>query len=362
MDCWEFIRYSVKPEMVCPENVYSIDWNTVFQFSIKQSITGVTFEGVKKLSRYGIRPPLPILFEWIALSEKITNINKHINDNVIQLVETIREEGFDSCVLKGQGNTVFYPNVFSRTPGDIDIWITPKEKKITEDQRMARILRYLRWKYPKGYLHYNHINAGFYNGIEVEILQRPRSMYNYVHNARMQKWIKLNRSEQFNNFVKLPNIDSNIAIPTWDFNVIFQLAHIYGHVLHTGIGLRHIIDYYYLLYSAKKRVDFSATLKKLGLWNIARAVMWVLRERLGLEDRYLIAPVDKKRGVMLLNDILDGGNFGYYKKTNQLAISRFDKNLLRLKRDFMLTKYYPAETLSEPLFRIFHFFWRLRNN
>ena len=36
-------------------------------------------------------------------------------------------------------------------------------------------------------------------------------------------------------------------IPTVEFNIIFQLTHIYSHLMNEGIGLRQLLDYYYVL-------------------------------------------------------------------------------------------------------------------
>lgn len=56
----------------------------------------------------------------------------------------------------------------------------------------------------------------------------------------------------------------------------------------------------------------TIVLEHLGLAKIAGAVMWVLKEVLGLEEKYLIAPVDERRGRFLLSEIMRGGNFGMY--------------------------------------------------
>ena len=36
-------------------------------------------------------------------------------------------------------------------------------------------------------------------------------------------------------------------IPTVEFNIILQLTHIYSHLMNEGIGLRQLVDYYYVL-------------------------------------------------------------------------------------------------------------------
>lgn len=55
-------------------------------------------------------------------------------------------------------------------------------------------------------------------------------------------------------------------------------------------------------------------LKYLGLWKFAGAMMYVLHEVLGLQEGRMIVPMDEMRGQMLLNEIMQGGNFGKYDK------------------------------------------------
>ena len=104
-------------------------------------------------------------------------------------------------------------------------------------------------------------------------------------------------------------------------------------------------------------------LKYLGLWKFAGAVMYVLHEALGLPEEKMIAPMDEKRGKLLLAEILNGGNFGQhftkYGHFTQLGMAK--KYFLKIWRNMHFVRYYPAEALSEPIFRTWHFFWRLKH-
>ena len=80
-----------------------------------------------------------------------------------------------------------------------------------------------------------------------------------------------------------------------------------------------------------------------------------LHKVMGLTEDKMIASMDVKRGQMLLDDILNGGNFVHYDKHHVLG-----HNLLRLYRDARLLRYFPAEALSGPMFRTWHFFWRMK--
>lgn len=44
-----------------------------------------------------------------------------MNETAHSIYEILSKDGFRCFVLKGQGNTLMYPNPFSRTPGDIDL-------------------------------------------------------------------------------------------------------------------------------------------------------------------------------------------------------------------------------------------------
>ena len=103
-------------------------------------------------------------------------------------------------------------------------------------------------------------------------------------------------------------------------------------------------------------------LKYLGLWKFAGAVMYVLHETLGLPEEKMIVPVDEKRGRLLLAEILDGGNFGrhFTKYAGFTHQSMGKKYFLKIWRNMHFVRYYPAEALCEPLFRTWHFFWRLK--
>ena len=103
-------------------------------------------------------------------------------------------------------------------------------------------------------------------------------------------------------------------------------------------------------------------LKYLGLWKFAGAVMYVLHEALGLSREKMIVPIDEKRGKLLLAEILNGGNFGkhFTKYAGFTHQSMGKKYFLKIWRNMHFVRYYPAEALCEPLFRTWHFFWRLK--
>ena len=308
----------------------------------------------------------------------------------------------------------------------------------------------------------------------------PCSMNNPIYHARLQKWFKRNADLQCSHIVSLPDGTGDIAIPTTAFNVVYQLTHLYHHFFDEGIGMRQIIDYYYVvcdfykvyqnsskitpslftikegstshpapltlrgeggnrptrccicptcpspaggslthsqaLALSKRARDVTAPsrcseplrskvggpskvspdcagwdrlsiegdnsagsttaitssastaldvvqkeLKELGLWKFAGGIMYIMQEVFGMPASLLIVPPNEKYGRFVLNEVLEAGNFGKHDARNRFGRSKLGHNLQRVYRDIRLVRYFPGEALCEPLFRIWHFFWRMKN-
>ena len=101
-------------------------------------------------------------------------------------------------------------------------------------------------------------------------------------------------------------------------------------------------------------------LKELGLWKFAGAIMYIMQEVFGMPASRLIVHPNEKYGKFVLNEVLEAGNFGKHDARNRFGRSQLGHNLQRVYRDIRLVRYFPAEALCEPLFRIWHFFWRLK--
>ena len=105
-------------------------------------------------------------------------------------------------------------------------------------------------------------------------------------------------------------------------------------------------------------VALQEELKWLGLWEFAGAVMYVLREVMGLDEKRMVCAPDERRGRLLLEEIMAGGNFGHYDERNHFGQGALWHNIQRFRRDWRMLRFYPSEALSEPLFRVCHFLWR----
>ena len=370
---FRFIQFSLGiyegKEFLDGSALKDFDWSAFYGFAKKQTLVGVVFDGIRKLPK-GYAPSFHLLMQWVAVSQKIKQSNNVLSEATVAIYNMVKAAGFPCCILKGQGNAVMYPDPTARIPGDVDVWVDASREEI---RALASSLA----QKTNGNVDdegLNHIGLTM-NGITVELHFTPGFMANFVYNRRLQRWLKQNVGLQCSNMVELPNGAGIAAIPTHSFNIVYQLYHLYHHYFYEGVGLRQVLDYYFVLVKSETGRDSSVLereLKHLGMWKFAGAMMFVLNHVMGLEESKMIAPVDRGRGQMLLDDILNGGNFGHYDERHAWGRDSYDgkgfkhgalgHNLLRLYRDLRLLKFYPAEALSEPVFRVWHYFWRMKNN
>ena len=357
------------------------DWQRFYDFAKKQTLEGIIMEGISRLPK-AVAPKQSLLMNWFMMSQNISRMNLMLNEATVGVYNRVKAAGYDCCILKGQANAAMYANPAARTPGDVDMWVNASREEI---RQLAQTLAKENGRIDEE--SYNHI-ALTTNGISVELHYTPGFMANFTYNRRLQQWFRESIDTQCRNMIALPDEAGEVAAPTADFNAVYQLYHLYHHYFYEGVGLRQVVDYYYVILnfeletqnsklnnskSAKPTIQNSKlktqhSLKRLGLWHFAGAMMYVLHEVLGLPEEKMIAPMDKKRGEMLLNDILCGGNFGHHDERHAWGRDTYDgngfkhgalgHNLLRLHRDLRLLKYYPSEALSEPIFRLWHYYWR----
>lgn len=327
------------------------EWDEIYETAKKQTLIGVAFSGVERLP-VEQRPRQALLLQWFALTRKIEEQNKLVNRRAAELTMGFQKLGYRSCVLKGQGNALLYPEPLRRQSGDIDIWLDGDRTEIV--RRARRMFGNVPFKY-------QHVEFPCLKDVEVEVHYFPMYMQNPVGNLHLQRFFRREKERQFSHRVALPDGVGEMAMPTPDFNAVYQLTHVFIHFIIEGIGLRHFLDYFYVLRNLQpeRRTEVVRMLKKINLYGFARAVMYVERALLGLEEEYLIVPVDERRGRRLVEEILQGGNFGRYETRFWHKGGGFvDRQWQKIRRNARSLFDYPGEIFFEPFFRLYHAAWR----
>jgi len=338
-------------QQVMPDIDGEEEWQLMMRLAKKQTVQGMIERGIQIIPEEQ-RPPRKIYIKAIALSEKITKLNRKADAACVKVAAMMEEAGLPCCILKGQGIALSYPDPTARVPGDIDIWVMAPPRQVIAFARKAR---------PDAFACYHHVEYVKCDGIEVEMHYRPAFLNNPIHNSRLQRWFLNEAAAQLAHRIELPNGAGSVSVPTNAFNRIFLMTHIMNHVIHKGVGMRQMMDYYYLLrqgFTEEELLHDVQLLKQFGLYNITAAVMFVLRQLFAMPKRYLLVPPDERRGAFLMNEILYGGNFGNFSPQSAQSRTAWRKNIQRLKRDWHLLAIFPSECLWEPIFRWWHFFWR----
>ena len=164
-----------------------------------------------------------------------------------------------------------------------------------------------------------------------------------------------------------------IPVMKTEMNLVYQMNHVYRHLIDEGVGLRQIVDYYFLLRyynehelpSIDHKLDINKAIENLGMKRFTGALMYVLRELLGMPEEYLLCAASVKDGQFLMNEILMSGNFGHgdtrmsaFNANSGYLSGRVSQAWRRFKRNMRFLTSYPGEVIWEPIVRVEHFVWK----
>ena len=385
---FELIRVAIGKQDCLSRNPSAKEWKRLFKMAERQRLLGICFYGVKKVASpiydndddndydpSATTIPGELYDYWLGTAALIQQQNQKMNKYTEETVKLFHENGFPCCVMKGQSVARLYnegrrtkderPNESNslgmfRQSGDIDLWVAGGREKLCEFsmQRFGRV----------DGMTYHDVHIPLWKDTEVEAHFKPGNMFNPFHDKKLQKFFK-----QYE-----PTMASSIDAPA-EFNVIYILQHCFKHFLERGIGMRQVMDYYFVLQSRRptptpslhSEGNLETTLRECGLLKFARAMMWVLQHVFEGDDdhdydndprwreRYpwMIVEPDEKEGKFVLKEIMHTGNFGKFdKRYNWNIKSPLKRFIANQKWNVHLITHYPSEILWSPFFNIYRYF------
>lgn len=344
------------------------EWVEAFDIAKKQAVVGVCFYGVQCAVWYDdscvVNLPLKLKMQWLALTANIQRRNEVMNRRCTELYERIKKSGYHSCVLKGQAVAMRYDAVgkkkddtrmsLLRQSGDIDMWMVGD---------VNNVLRWARDTKTMHYFDYHHADLSLFPDVEVELHYRPSISRNLWRNVRLQKWFK---NEGRRHIVY--NKELGFGVPDDVFALVLTLNHNLWHLLYEGVGLRQMMDLYFVVRTASATDELSHLLHHFQLERFASASAWVLWHLFDREsDASLFVsqssplPVPNERlGRFLLAEILKAGNFGHYDKrlkANRYS-SRIGLMMQWLRHTMRLVRHFPGEVAWTPVGIMYISLWR----
>lgn len=367
---FELIQVALGKRSVLSKTPSEQEWQELFDMAEKQAVAGVAMAALEKLSRQGQKPPEDLLYEWIGLSEQVRQENLRLNKYCKQLQRKFGEAGLRSSILKGQGMLSYYNESLRelRQSGDIDIYVDCGMEKALLTVK-GEGLKVKEWDY-------KHAHLNIWDDVAVEMHYRVEVMLNLWKNRKLQKWFKEHTEEIFDTKSRIGELENHstntdgsdrtdIVTPTVEFNVFYILLHVYRHFLYEGVGMRQLMDYYFVLNAQNELTidngQLIITLKEFGMERFARGVMWVMQEVFALERTCMIAEPLESEGRFILNEVMTGGNFGHYdERINKRHKGKIFTVMAICRHNWHLLWHYPSEVIWPPIWFIWHKCWKWR--
>lgn len=334
---YELIRVAIGRQQFLSRGPSAEEWKGLYNMAEKQALLGVCFVGVRKIvsgSMFQVSSiPTELYYQWLADATQIQQRNELIEHRGQELLEMVKKASFEASILKGHSVGQYYPEELRmmRQSGDIDVWIKGSRSEIMKWVNTVAPTKDVTWL---------HAQLRVFDDVEVEAHFMPSYLRNPFRNRKLQQWFKQEAWKD-----------------ETEFNVVFILLHIFRHLFGEGIGLRQVMDWYFVLVQ-ESRINVQgceATLKEIGLYRFAQGMMWVLGRVFGLEKEKMYVKSDERLGKMILTDIIQSGNFGHEGMREMNRIGRFTSaNLGNVK----YMRYFPGEVLATPFFRAWHWGWK----
>ena len=398
---FEFLQVAIGNRESLSRELSDNEWQDIFRLLKEHALLGVGFTAVERLHANGVVCPPLLRMQWYALVVQIERRNEQLNGLCKKVTEQYEHDGLSTCILKGQGNQLNYPEnlCMRRMSGDIDIWCLPPKEgmeiavhtgkdsvEYVKYHGVRAVIEYVKLQHricgsnKKPRPIYHHVDAPAIEGVEVEAHFRTGYIHSPLRNWRMQRWFA-----QHHEGCAANKTSYGFSMPTPSVNVIYQMTHLFSHYFQEGVGLRQILDMYYTLIAWRESVEngygkqsqgmwseglgtavmsaqeVMAVLRTFGMTRFAAAVMYVLHEVFAIPTNYYICEPNEKEGRKLLEEIMKGRNFGQYdERGKEFKNGGMVKHgVWKLKRVMRLVRSYPEEALWEPVFRVWHLLWRM---
>ena len=365
------IRVSIGRQERLSHTPTEMEWRELYALAEKQALIGICFCGVQRLQKLGYDIPTDLYMKWLGMAAKIQQRNELMNRRCVEVQRMLAKEGMRMSILKGQGVARDYKlkdeslelraNSLGmlRQSGDIDVYV---------DGGMEKVLRWCRGRY--GDVEFDYINAHvpMFKDVEVELHWRVGSMTNLFKNRKLQRWLEREETKEMilGGKADLKPSETSLTVPSLEFNAFYLMLHCYHHVFESGLGLRQLMDYYFLLMARNNLnldLNINELFRKFGMERFVGAVMWIMQEVFWLERECLLCEPDEKEGRYILGEVMAGGNFGHHdERIRKVGRGKWFEVFAKIQHAMHLLRRYPSVAMWMPVWMVYHFVWKKRIN
>lgn len=282
-----------------------IDWNDIYRLSGEQSVMGLVLAG---LEHSDVKPPQPLLLQWIGKVQMMEQQNLAMNKFVAKLIEKLREADVYAILVKGQGVAQCYERPLWRTSGDIDLLLSDDNYKWAKS-----VLPPLASEVADEDEATKH-QALVINGFDVEL----HGKMPFVISKRVDDGIDDVLYDIFcrGNVRSWDCNGTQVFLPSPDNDVILVFTHFLHHFFIEGVGLRQVCDWCRLMWTYRSKLDLQlleSRIRRMGLMTEWKAFASLAVDTLGMpvEAMPFYDSRFTNKGAKVLKRVLKSGNFGH---------------------------------------------------
>lgn len=274
-----------------------VDWNVVETLASEHGLSAVMVDGVEKVSE-NLRPPKTLLLQWIGeVLQNYESRYKQYQEAIGSLAAFYNQHGYKMMVLKGYACSLDWPKPEHRPCGDIDIWMFG-------EQRCTDALLIDRDNIDVDYSHHHH-TVFYWGDFMVENHYDFLNVHHHKSNVELESILKkLGEDASHCSMLK----GEWVYLPSANLHALFLLRHSMSNFASTGMQLRQLLDWAFLVEKHGKEIDWKwldEILERFGMKRLYQIFNAICVDDLGFDinifPKVQLEPMLKER---VLNDIL----------------------------------------------------------
>lgn len=280
------------------------DWHNVFEESKKQAAVLLCFDALKNVAH---KPNVSLYNKWFILA--VANINSNINIIKEQdaLTTLLNDNKIPYVILKGVSSAHYYPDSNIRSLGDIDFIV---DEAYLESTKELLLRSGYQLDDDTSSIHYEFSR----NKVRVEL---HKTISGIPKNRFAEHFESL-----ISHFTKERVFEDNFSKPCDYHHAIIIFLHTLHHLLHKGIGIRHLCDWTCFVQKTQNDLfwtdRFIPLLKKTGTYNFMCGLTLASVMLFGINRPLWCADVPEEMVETIVLEIGSAGNFGS-KKAKQYS-------------------------------------------
>lgn len=274
-----------------------LDFDHLYSLAVAQGLTAYVWDDVSRrlssgeLESGAISKKLKL--RWALASESIVKRYHQQQALSQEFADRMLREGIRVYSLKGLSLSQYYPRPELRECGGFDCWVGD------DFQRCNQLAAKMGADYdPYDYRH-SVLN---YRGLSIENHRYFLVLRGNARNKRLERYLlDIVQSDK-----RLA--DTNIFLPSSQFQAQFTILHMMHHFLYESIIVRHLLDYHYLVTAERDNVDwreFNTRCEEAGVEKFVAAVNHLCIQHFGLDISSTPLKSDGRYADKIWNDTIN---------------------------------------------------------